>query len=256
MNTSCYETGWLKSPGGQLCKLGSPCSSSQEVHQQPPRLLRLEMILYLEKKESCFNWGRRHMGTSDPHMLQYLQKRRQHLYWSIFSGKELTRPTGPRPTLQMQTPRCQEACWEDTPALQRTAVCSHINSEGDKGAVNSTSIFWGCGPLLGKPIANYFCLFVLTATNFHMWIWEYSQEEEKMSMHLRHSKECSTSADLSIILHSTTHQGNLCTQHIPKPQHFGACSCPQLAASTTQGLNSLTPPTSELSSRSVSNTHT
>lgn len=77
-----------------------------------------------------------------------------------------------------------------------------------------------------------------------------------MSMHLRHSKECSTSADLSIILHSTTHQGNLCTQHIPKPQHFGACSCPQLAASTAQGLNSLTPPTSELSSRSVSNTHT
>lgn len=56
MNTSCHEAAWLKSPGGQLFKLGSPCSSSQEVHQQPPRLLRLEVILYLEKKkESCFN---------------------------------------------------------------------------------------------------------------------------------------------------------------------------------------------------------
>lgn len=75
-------------------------------------------------------------------------------------------------------------------------------------------------------------------------------------MHLRHSKECSTSADPSIILHSATHHGNVCTQHIPKAQHLGARSCPPLAASTAQGLNSLTLRTSELFSRSTSNSHT
>lgn len=73
------------------------------------------------------------MGTSDPHMLHYLQKRRQHLYCRIFTGKELTRHTVLRPTLQMQTPRCLQP--------QKQDFCSHKNSEEDKAAVNSTSIF-------------------------------------------------------------------------------------------------------------------
>lgn len=67
------------------------------------------------------------MGTTDPQMLQCLQKQKQSLYQHILSGKE--QPRSLRPTLLMQTLRWEEASEAEKASLQRTVSWSCMNSK-------------------------------------------------------------------------------------------------------------------------------
>lgn len=60
-------------------------------------------------------------------------------------------------------------------------------------------------------IKQLFCLFFLNGYKLSYLRILARKKEKREAMHLRCSKEGNTLADLSIIFHYTTHQGNVCT---------------------------------------------